>query len=105
MDTYKIRLTIKAKNDYKKIIYYIKFNLNEPKIAEKYAILIKDKINTLESYPHKYEVIKSKLVKQSDIRKLIINNYIVLYKIIDKKKEVVILRILYNSMDWKDAIQ
>lgn len=105
MDTYKIRLTIKAKNDYKKIIYYIKFNLNEPKIAEKYAILIKDKINTLESYPHKYEVIKSKLVKQGDIRKLIINNYIVLYKIIDKKKEVVILRILYNSMDWKDAIQ
>ncbi len=103
-DTYKIKLTIKAKNDYKRIISYIRFNLNEPKIAEKYTILIKNKINTIESYPHKFEVIKSKLIKQNDIRKLIINNYIVLYKIIDQKKEVVILRILYNSMDWKDNV-
>lgn len=29
MDTYKIKLTIKAKNDYKKIIYYIKFKWTE----------------------------------------------------------------------------
>jgi hypothetical protein len=35
MDTYKIKLTLKAKNDYKRIIRYIKFNLNEPKIATK----------------------------------------------------------------------
>ena len=104
MDTCKIKLTMKAKNDYKRIIRYIKFNLNEPGIAEKYAILIKDKINSLESYPHKFEIIKSKLIKQNDIRKMIINNYIVLYKIIDQKKEVIILRILYNSMDWKDNV-
>mgnify|MGYP003308304686 FL=1 len=104
MDTYKIKLTMKAKNDYKRIIRYIKFNLNEPKIAEKYAILIKDKINSLESYPHKFEIIKSKLIKQNDIRKMIINNCIVLYKITEQKKEVVILRILYNTMDWKDDV-
>ena len=29
MDTYKIKLTMKAKNDYKRIISYIKFNLND----------------------------------------------------------------------------
>lgn len=104
MDTYKIKLTLKAKNDYKRIIRYIKFNLNEPKIAEKYAILIKDKINALENFPYKFEVIKSKVIKQNNIRKLIINNYIVLYKIIDQKKEVIILRILYDSMDWKDNV-
>ena len=104
MDIYKIKLTMRAKNDYKRIIRYIKFNLNEPIIAEKYAILIKDKINSLESYPHKFEIIESKLIKQSDIRKMIINNYIVLYKITEQKKEVVILRILYNSMDWKDDV-
>ncbi len=104
MDIYKIKLTMRAKNDYKRIIRYIKFNLNEPIIAEKYAILIKDKINSLESYPHKFEIIESKLIKQNDIRKMIINNYIVLYKITEQKKEVVILRILYNSMDWKDDV-
>lgn len=43
LDRYSIWMSTKAKNDYKKIIRYIKSNLHEPIIAEKYAILIKDR--------------------------------------------------------------
>ena len=42
MEEYKILLSIKAKEDYKNIIFYIKNQLSEPTIARKYAELIKE---------------------------------------------------------------
>lgn len=55
---------MQAKNDYKEIINYIKYELLEPAIAEKYANLIKNELTSLEYQPNKfpsinYEVIKS----------------------------------------------
>ena len=47
MKKYKIQLSIKAKNDYKKIINYIKNELLEPSIANKYTELINNAIQTL----------------------------------------------------------
>lgn len=44
---YRIELSIKAKNDIKSIVLYIKNNLNEPSIANKYAKMIKEEIKTL----------------------------------------------------------
>ena len=41
---YKVQLSIQAKNDYKSIIRYIKYELLEPIIAEKYAKLIKNNL-------------------------------------------------------------
>ena len=40
MEKYKIQLSIKAKNDSKKIINYLKNELLEPSIANRYAELI-----------------------------------------------------------------
>lgn len=44
MKKYKVQLSIQAKNDYKSIIRYIKYELLEPIIAEKYAKLIKNNL-------------------------------------------------------------
>lgn len=46
-EKYRIELSIKAKNDIKSIVLYIKNNLNEPSIANKYAKMIKEEIKTL----------------------------------------------------------
>lgn len=43
-EKYKIELSVKAKEDIKSIILYIKNNLNEPSIANKYAKTIKEEI-------------------------------------------------------------
>ena len=47
-EKYEIELSGKAKEDLKKIVTYIKKNLNEPTIARKYAQLINERIRTLE---------------------------------------------------------
>ena len=46
-EKYEVILSIKAKEDLKSIIYYIKNNLKEPDIANKYAKMLKDEIKTL----------------------------------------------------------
>ena len=50
-EKYKINLSIKAKDDLKSIVLYIKNNLNEPAIANKYAKIIREEIKTLEYSP------------------------------------------------------
>lgn len=56
-EKYKIELSIKAKNDLKSIIMYIKDKLQEPNIAKNYARQIKEEIKTLEYNPQKFSVI------------------------------------------------
>lgn len=100
MERYKIQLSIKAKNDYKRIIAYLKNELLEPSIANKYAELINSEIQTLEYLPQKYAIIDDDIVKKLEFRKLIIKNYIAFYKINEREKIVEIHRILYGASDW-----
>lgn len=51
LEEYKVELSIQAKEDYKSIIRYIKYKLLEPIIAERYAELIKNELNTLKYNP------------------------------------------------------
>lgn len=57
MKKYKVQLSIQAKDDYKSIVRYIKYKLLEPNIAEKYAELIKNELNSLEYHPQKFAII------------------------------------------------
>ena len=80
MEKYKIQLSIKAKNDYKKIINYLKNELLEPSIANRYAELINSEIQSLERMPQKYAIIDDDIAKKLEIRKLLIKNYIAFYR-------------------------
>lgn len=99
-EKYKIELSIKAKEDIKSIVLYIKNNLNEPSIASKYAKTIKEEIKTLEYSPKKFAIIDEDSIKDLNIRKLNIKNYIAFYRINEKEKVVNVERILYGASDW-----
>ena len=104
MEKYKIQLSIRAKNDYKKIIIYLKNELLEPSIANKYAELIKSELKTLEHSPERYAIIDDDSIKELEFRKLIVKNYIAVYKINKKEKIVEVHRILYGTCNWIEKI-
>lgn len=104
MEKYEVIMTAKSLKDFQKIIYYIKFKLREPNVAEKYKELILSKIVSLEDFPYKFEDISSKSKKHKGIRKVVVNNYSVFYRIKENIKQVSILRILYNGSDWTKKI-
>ena len=91
-EKYEIELSGKAKEDLKKIVIYIKKNLNEPTIARKYAQLINERIRTLKYIPQRYMIIEDNEIKHLDIRRLLIKN--------ESKRIVRIERILYGESNW-----
>ena len=104
LEKYKVELSIIAKNDYKKIIRYIKDDLQEPRIAEKYAKFIKEEIKKLEYNPQKHAIIDIGISNYGSIRKMIIKNYIAFYRINEDEKIVNIERILYGPSSWQNYI-
>ena len=76
------------------IYLYIRDELKETKIAEKILKKIREKIRILKDFPFANKLITKN--KNFEYRKFIIKNYIIVYKINLKEKEVNILHI-YNQ--------
>ena len=104
MEEYKVQLSNQAKEDYKSIIRYMRYKLLEPNIAERYAELIKNELNTLKYNPQKFTIIDYDIIKQYRFRKLVIKNHIAFYRINENEKIVNVERILYGATDWKNKL-
>jgi toxin ParE1/3/4 len=101
MTKYKIEITRTAKNDLAGISNYIAKELMEPKIAEKLVDKIGSEVFTLEKMPLRGPLVLDERLKQLGIRRIFIENYIVLYIVNAEKKTVQVLRILYNKRNWE----
>lgn len=104
MEKYNVQLSITAKEDIKNIINYIKYELLEPSIANKYAKLLKNELKSLEYQPQRYSIVDSNIIGYSNIRKMIIKNYIAFYRINFESKKVNIERVLYGGSNWINKI-
>lgn len=101
MDTknYKIVLTDSAKIDLEEIYKYIAERLIETDTANKIMKRIEKEILLLENNPYRcMEVIVKPRKKK--YRKLVIGKYIVLYRIIEDSKEIVVDNIIYGKRDY-----
>ncbi len=58
----------------------------------------RNEINNLKYNPEVYTIIDDELIKKLEIRKLIVDNYIVFYRI--KNDNIEIVRIMYGRRNW-----
>ncbi|MCI9247391.1 MAG: type II toxin-antitoxin system RelE/ParE family toxin [Clostridia bacterium] len=98
MKKYDIEYSKEAKQDLIGIKQYIKYNLQEPETAQKLIFKIRDEISNLKNNPEIYSVIDDDIIRKQEIRKLIIDNYIVFYRI--KNNNIEIVRIMYGRRNW-----
>lgn len=98
MSEYKIRYSKEAKQDLIDTKKYIKYNLQEPKIADKLINKIKKEIDKLLNDPQIYQIVDDDFIKKLEIRKIIVDNYIVFYRI--KEKTIEIVRVMYGRRNW-----
>ena len=102
MTKYNIEYSKEAKQDLIGIKQYIKYNLQELETAQKLISEIRYEINNLKHNPEIYQIIDDDFIKKIEIRKLIVNNYIVFYRI--KKENIEIVRIMYGRRNWIDLL-
>lgn len=98
MKKYNIEYSKEVKEDLIRIKQYIKYNLQESEIANKLPSKIRMSIKTLKDSPEIYAIINDDIIKKLEIRKLIVDNYIVFYRIKDDSIEIV--RIMYGRRNW-----
>ncbi len=98
MNKYNIEYSKESKQDLIDIKQYIKYHLQEPLIAQKLISKIKTEIDSLKDNPELYSIIDDDVIKRLEIRKLIVDNYIVFYRI--KNNNIQIVRIMYGRRNW-----
>lgn len=98
MYKYNIEYSKESKQDLIEIKKYIKDNLQEPETAQKLINKIRNEINSLKNNPEIYAIIDEDIIRKLEIRKLIIDNYIVFYRI--KNNNIQIVRIMYGRRNW-----
>ena len=77
MTEYRIEIANKAKCDIREIHGYIANTLQEPGIAGKLIDKIETDILTLKSMPMRYAIERDEQLKRRNLRKLIVDNYLV----------------------------
>lgn len=96
---YEVVFSDSAKIDLEEIYKYISNHLLAKKSADNIMERIEKNILRLEQYPYSCSEITVKPHKDV-FRKLIIDNYIVLYAIDEKYKRVIIYNIVYSKRDY-----
>ncbi len=98
MKKYNIEYSMESKQDLIDIKRYIKYNLQEPNTAQKLITKIKKEIDSLKDNPEMYSVIDDDIIKRFKIRKLVVDNYIVFYRI--NNENIQIVRVMYGRRNW-----
>jgi len=94
----------KAQEDLENIFSYIAIELVNPEAASNLIDKFDDKFNELLLFPLSYPLIESKLIFQIDLRKCIVQNYIIVYFYNEKDKLVEIIRVIYSRVDYLEDL-
>jgi toxin ParE1/3/4 len=94
----------KAQEDLENIFSYIAIELVNPEAASNLIEKFQTKLNELLLFPLSYQLIKSKLIFQIDLRKCIVQNYIIVYFYNEKEKLVEIIRVIYSKVDYLEDL-
>ena len=102
-DNYEVILTDVAKEDLEEIYEYISEHLLEILTANRVMEKIEQNILRLEQ--NLYSCVEVHIKPHNEVyRKLVIDNYIVLYEVDEKYKQVVVYRIIYGKTDYLKII-
>ena len=102
METYKIITTDAFEKELEHIYNYTNYFLQEPIVAKRIYNKIIDGIYSLRYFPQRG--LKVKEYNNTELRRIIIKNYIILYDIDEKNKKVFIHKILYNKRNYLKQI-
>jgi addiction module RelE/StbE family toxin len=96
-DLYKISFLDKAKDDITEIYRYISETFSSPRAANNLMDEIDKSISYLEQNPMLYP-----LSKIDGYRKCVVKNYIVIYRVDDINKEILIVRVFHGTQNYEN---
>ncbi|MEI7885503.1 MAG: type II toxin-antitoxin system RelE/ParE family toxin [Clostridia bacterium] len=101
---FKIMFTQKAQADLEEIYSYLTINLFADAAAEKLMQKLENSIMRLAEFPLSCCLVLDEPLKVKGYRRLIVDNYMALYLVDKRAKQVVIMRILYGASNYQHIL-
>lgn len=101
MKKYIVETTDTAEQDLVDIISYLKYNLAGEIVADKYIELFTQALKKLEDIAGSMPVLGEELIKNKNIRKINVKNYVIFYTVDEENSKAIVLRVGHSFMDWK----
>lgn len=101
---YKLNFTQNAKDDMEKAVDYISINLNNPAAASDLAEKVSRKLELLVENPKMYQLCEDVKLKELEYRKIVVDNYIIVYKVNEEKQIIYVMRFFYGRQDYINLI-
>lgn len=95
MDKYEVRLLNRAIQDLDDIYGYIARTLAEPGTATELIDTLESEILSLEYLPYRCPVRRGGAYAKDGYRQLMVKNYIVIYRVNEAEKQVIIVTVRY----------
>lgn len=99
-ETYEIEFTEDARFEIREIYEYIYNNLENLDSAKKLMKKLKDSIFDLTESPKIYAKIEKRDKTKREFRRMIVNNYIILYTIDEERKKLYISHMYYKKRNY-----
>ncbi len=96
MDNYVVKLYARAHRDLDGIYTYIAENLLEPGTALNMIDELEKAIFSLEQLPERGAIRRIGAYANGDYRQLFVKNYVIIYRVLKKEKEVHIVTVRYT---------
>ena len=101
---YGYRLTQKAADDLDGIINYIALELANPTAAMHFVDKLQDCIKEICLFPESGSAVMNEFLPNSDIRKAIVNNYLIYYLPDSEENVITVLRIVYGRQNMDEIL-
>lgn len=99
-NNYSYYFTEKAEQDLDGILQYISQELSDPTAAKNLLKKIFAGIEALTACPQSGKLVQNELLPDKTIRRILVDNYVVYYKIDDYEQAINVIRISYAKRDW-----
>lgn len=89
-----------AENDIYEILDYIVYELKNPTAAKNLYLKIKEAIDRVSLFPYAMPTIKNEVIANgNEYRRLDVENYVLIYKIMEAEKQIRIMAVFYGPSD------
>lgn len=102
---YTIQITATAERDLESASDHIEFVLKNPQAADDLFDDAEKQINSLSSFPERYQLADDSVLASLGIRFVLVNGYLAFYFISKKDQLVIIVRFLFQKSNWNAILR
>lgn len=101
---YKIVVSKEADKDIEDIVLYIASELHNPSAAKAFLDDIETSYHNIVEKPAMYSLCNDYRLHNSGYRKIVIKNYLILFRINEEDGTVIVVRVVYGGRNYSDLL-